>query len=174
MFKRLLAVGALGSLAGCVVGPGYGYADQGYAAAPVYGAAPAYGYAPGYGYGQVDIAVGSQRDGRDYHGYHDGPPRGDWHGSRDDARAAQQRGYGGPRPQPGQTTAANGGRDPNGRGGYPGANQGTNPGANPGAGGGPGQQGRQGGGGHQEGGGSNGRSNWQGNGNGNANGNARW
>lgn len=148
MLRRLLAAGAFGSLAGCVVGPGYGYYDQGYAAAPVYGAMPAYGYAPAYGYGQVDIAVTGRRDARDYH---DGSPRADWHGSRDDrgGRPAPSRGYGSQHPQPGQPAATmNDGR-----------------GANPAAGGGAGQQGRQGGGSRQDAGGSSGRSTWQGNGN---------
>jgi hypothetical protein len=156
MLKRLVVAGALGSLAGCVVGPGYGYYDQGYAAAPVYGEAPVYGYAP-YGYGQVDIAVNGHRNSRDYYG---GPPRGDWHDPHDNSGAhpaPPRGGYGGPHPQPGQPPAeANGGRDSNWHG------------ANPGAGGG-GQQGRQGGGNRQDAGGSGGRQAWQGNGN-----NNRW
>jgi hypothetical protein len=169
MLKRLLAASALSALAGCVVGPGYGYYDQGYGAAPVYGAQPAYGYAPAYGVGQVDIAVSGHRDGhdnREYHDYHDGQPRADWHGQRDDggARSAQARGYGGQRPQPGQAApAANGGRDPNWHGGNPGA-----------GGGGASAQGHQGGGSRQDAGGSGSRANWQGNNGNNGNNNARW
>jgi hypothetical protein len=163
MLRWLVAAGALGSLAGCVVGSGYGYNDQGYPAAPVYGAEPAYGYAPvygaapDYGYGQVGIVVNGHRYTSGYYG--GPPPRADWHGPRDDngARTPPARGgYGGPHPQPGQETAdANGGRNPNWHG------------ANPAPGGG-GQQGRQGGGSRQDAGGSNGRPTWQGNGN------ARW
>ncbi|WP_322105628.1 hypothetical protein [Paraburkholderia sp. J41] len=130
MLKRLLAVAALGSLAGCVVGPGpgngyysQGYYDQGYAqsgsqpgyydqgyagqpAYPVYGAAPV--YAPAYGV--VDIGVvGGHRDSRDR------PPRPDGRWQHDDGhgRPAPQGGYGGgPRPQAGQPQGPAPGRAP--------------------------------------------------------------
>jgi hypothetical protein len=127
-----------------------------------------YGYAPAYGVGQVDIAVSGRRDVHDYrdnHDRHDGPPRGDWRGQRDDGggRSAPARGYGGPPAQSGQATAAtNGGRDPNWHGG------------NPGAGGGASPQGHQGGGGRQDAGGSSGRPNWQSNNGNNGNNNGRW
>jgi len=160
MLRRLLAAGALGSLAGCVVGPGYGYYEPGYALAPGYGAAPEYGYASAYdyppAYGQVGVVVNGSRDAR---AYHNEPPRADWHGTRDDrgGRAAPTGGYAGP--QPGQATAAmRDGRDANWRG------------ANPGVGG-AGQQGHLAGGSRQDANGSGGRPRWQGNGN---EGNGRW
>lgn len=144
MLKRMLAVAALGSLAGCVVGPGPGngyysqgyydqsqgyaqqpgYYDQGYGAQPAY---PAYGPAPVYAapaYGVIEIGGGSggRGDSRDRP-----PPRQDGRWQHDDnhGRPAPQGGYGGgPRPQGNQPQAqpqsrpqgGNGGRDPNWRG----------------------------------------------------------